>query len=147
MLLSSPTDCHSQKTSQISKLSIHTMGYTCWDTNPFLTKIPRLFPSWQGPPISTSKTGLFFCQPVTKSSHPALVREREIYWKRRWNWKQQMSESVTERNLTHAVSSEQVVCCRLTDTAPTVSSEKKIKKKWRKKKWNLLKSFQVLCRL
>lgn len=40
----SPTTCHSQNTSQISKVSIHTKGYTCRDINSFLTKTPDSSP-------------------------------------------------------------------------------------------------------
>lgn len=94
----SPTTCHSQNTPQISELSIPTKGYTHIQTQIHSSQRPPTLPLLTRTPHFNFKTGVF-CHAVTQSSHPVLVREREIYRKRRWNWKQQMSERVCQREM------------------------------------------------
>lgn len=66
-------------------------GFTHTETQTHCSQRPPTLPLLTKTPHFIFRTGLF-CHAVTKSSHPVLVREIEIYWKRRWNWKQQMSE-------------------------------------------------------
>lgn len=108
---------------QIQKVSIHTKGYTCRDTNSLLTKTPRLFRFEQEPHISTSKRAIFLsgCHKVITLSFCRKKRntlKEEVKLETANEWK-----SVTEGNVTHAAPSEQVACYRLTDTAPTVSQK------------------------
>lgn len=79
-------------------LHTHKELHTHTHTNSFLTKTPDSSSPDKNPTFQL-QNGPFFCHTVRKSSHPVLVREREIYWKRRWNWKQQMSERVCQREM------------------------------------------------
>ena len=70
----------------------------------------------------------FFCGAVTESSHPGLVREREIDWERRGNWHREwvrVKECDRERCHPRSLAlSEQVAWHQLNDTAPTFNFRK-----------------------
>lgn len=70
----------------------------------------------------------FFCGAVTESSHPGLVREREIDWERRGNWHREwvrVKECDRERCHPRSLAlSEQVARHQLNDTAPTFNFTK-----------------------